>query len=133
MADVFISYARADRERVEVLAATLEAHGHAVWRDRQILGGDDFVANIERELNAAKAVIVAWSIAGFGSHHVFQALAHLGLGRLDESEAHVERGKTVWPGSLDDYRLNLKRWFYPQPELLERLKADLRIAGMDFL
>ncbi|MGK2924189.1 MAG: TIR domain-containing protein [Lysobacterales bacterium] len=84
MADIFISYARTDRERIEALAATLEAQGHSVWWDRQILGGDDFVANIERELNAASAVIVAWSSVGSGSHWV-----------RDEAQVAANSGKLV--------------------------------------
>lgn len=70
MADIFISYARADRQSVELLAEALQAQGYSVWWDRQILGGDDFVANIEHELDEAGAVIVAWSAAGSTSHWV---------------------------------------------------------------
>lgn len=68
MADIFVSYARSDRARIEQLADTLHDAGYSTWWDRQILGGDDFSANIERELTAAKAVVVAWSEAGSRSH-----------------------------------------------------------------
>jgi len=61
LADIFISYARADRERVEKLATALEGQGYSVWWDRHIAGGAEFSKDIEKELNAAKAVIVAWS------------------------------------------------------------------------
>ncbi len=61
MADIFISYARGDREKVEKLALALETGGHSVWWDRHIAGGAEFSKEIEQELNAAKAVIVAWS------------------------------------------------------------------------
>ncbi len=67
MADVFISYARAERERVAKLAAALEAEGLTVWWDRRIDAGAEFSKDIERELTAAKAVIVAWSVAGNAS------------------------------------------------------------------
>jgi TolB-like protein len=70
MADVFISYARDDRERIEKLAAALEAEGFSVWWDRRIDAGSEFSKDIERELNAAKAVIVAWSSAGNASSWV---------------------------------------------------------------
>ena len=70
MADIFISYARADRARVETLAAMLEADGYSVWWDRHIESGAEFSADIERELEAAGAVIVCWSAEGVKSRWV---------------------------------------------------------------
>ncbi len=70
MADIFISYARADREVIDKLASLLENQGHSVWWDRQIVGGADFSKDIERELGAAKVVIVAWSEDANDSHWV---------------------------------------------------------------
>lgn len=61
MADIFISYARADRDRIEKLASVLEGEGYSVWWDRHIKSGAEFSKDIEAELNAAKAVVVAWS------------------------------------------------------------------------
>lgn len=61
MADIFIGYARLDRETVENLASALEAAGYSVWWDRQIIGGAEFSKDIERELNAAKAAVIVWS------------------------------------------------------------------------
>ena len=63
MADIFISYARADHAAVESLSSMLEASGHTVWWDRHIRGGSAFAKNIEHELQAARIVIVAWSEA----------------------------------------------------------------------
>jgi TolB-like protein len=64
MTDVFISYAHADRERIEKLARALEVGGLTVWWDRRIDPGAEFAKDIERALAAAKVVIVAWSAAG---------------------------------------------------------------------
>jgi len=61
MADVFIGYARLDRETVEKLASAIEAAGYTVWWDRQLIAGAEFSRDIERELEAAKAVVIAWS------------------------------------------------------------------------
>jgi hypothetical protein len=52
---------------------------------------------------------------------------------ISYARADRERDEALAAISLEDYRLNLKRWFYPQPELLKRLEGDLRTAGMDFL
>ncbi|HKJ15947.1 MAG TPA: TIR domain-containing protein [Xanthomonadales bacterium] len=80
MADIFISYARSDRTRVETLANALQKEGLEVWWDRQILGGDDFSANIERELESAGAAVVAWSEAGSQSHWVKDEAAYAARG-----------------------------------------------------
>ncbi len=58
---MFLSYSRADRPRVAKLAQALEAAGHDVWWDRAIEGGSEFADQIARELDAADAVVVAWS------------------------------------------------------------------------
>ncbi len=61
MADIFLSYARDDLARVTPLAKALAAHGLTVWWDQHMRSGDEFSAEIERELNDAGAVVVCWS------------------------------------------------------------------------
>jgi hypothetical protein len=61
MADIFISYARADRTRAEKLAHVLGQHGWSVWWDRFIPPGKTFDEVIEEALSSAKCVIVLWS------------------------------------------------------------------------
>ncbi|MGB5622289.1 MAG: toll/interleukin-1 receptor domain-containing protein [Gammaproteobacteria bacterium] len=87
MADIFVSYARSDRARIEQLAEALHDAGYSTWWHRQILGSDDFSANIERELTAAKAVVAAWSEAGSRSHRV-----------KDEAQFAAGQGKLVAVG-----------------------------------
>ncbi len=70
LADIFISYARADRERVADLAEALSAKGFSIWWDTRLKSGDEYSADIERELNQAAAVIVCWSNNAAGSHWV---------------------------------------------------------------
>lgn len=61
MAQVFLSYAREDRECAEILARALTNLGWSVWWDRLIDVGGRFSKVIERELAQAKCVIVLWS------------------------------------------------------------------------
>src|SRR5918993_4682057 len=61
MADIFISYARADRPRAEQLARALERTGWSVWWDRDIPPGRSFDEVIEEALSLARCVIVLWS------------------------------------------------------------------------
>ena len=70
MADIFVSYARADKARVTPLVAALEAQGWSVWWDRQIVGGSHFDKATEDAIAAAKVVVVLWSHASVASHWV---------------------------------------------------------------
>jgi hypothetical protein len=61
MSDIFISYARADKERAELLAEVFSREGWSVWWDREIPPGKSFDETIETALNSARCVIVLWS------------------------------------------------------------------------
>jgi len=89
LADIFISYARGDRARIASLSAALEQFGWSVWWDRHIDGGSAFAQAIEAELQASRAVVVAWSKASLQSDWV-----------KDEAAAARDQGKLV-PVSLD--------------------------------
>src|SRR6185312_13988015 len=70
MADVFVSYARADKARVAPLVAAIEAKGWSVWWDPEIVPGREFDDEIEDEINAAKAVLVVWTPTSVASRWV---------------------------------------------------------------
>jgi hypothetical protein len=80
VADIFISYSRKDSARVAPIADALEAEGFSVWWDPEILPGTTFDEVIDRALNAAKCVIVAWSHNSVGSRWVREE-ANDGLNR----------------------------------------------------
>jgi TIR domain len=61
LSDVFISYAREDRERAHALAQALESRGLTVWWDRVIPAGRQFDEVIEQELDASRCAVVLWS------------------------------------------------------------------------
>jgi len=61
MADVFLSYAREDRQCAALFAQKLAQRGWTVWWDRQAQIGRSFSDEIERELELARCVIVLWS------------------------------------------------------------------------
>ncbi len=61
MTDVFISYARPDRDEAQALATGLTNTGLTVWWDSELLSGEDFRAAILAKLHEAKAVVVIWS------------------------------------------------------------------------
>jgi hypothetical protein len=61
MHDLFLSYSRRDLPKIEILAAVLERIGWTIWWDRRIIVGEAFDKVIERALEEARIVIVAWS------------------------------------------------------------------------
>ena len=95
MADVFVSYARKNRPRVAILSGALEADGYSLWWDRQIESGADYGMLIEREIEAAGCVVVAWSQAARQSLWV----------RAEANEA-LDAGKLVQV-RLDEAKLPL--------------------------
>jgi adenylate cyclase len=70
VADIFLSYSRADKARVAPLVAALEAQGWSVWWDPEITPGDEFDALISAELERARAVVVVWSTSSVDSRWV---------------------------------------------------------------
>jgi adenylate cyclase len=70
VADIFVSYARADRARVAPLVAALEAQGWSVWWDPEITPGQEFDSQIAAALDAAKAVVVVWTPTSVDSRWV---------------------------------------------------------------
>lgn len=67
MANLFLSYAREDTAKLRPLATALQRAGHSVWWDQHIPGGDEYADAIERALESADAVIVAWTSASVRS------------------------------------------------------------------
>jgi hypothetical protein len=61
MADIFISYAKEDRDKARELARLLEERHWTVWWDRQIEIGQSFAKVIEQELRACSCAIVLWT------------------------------------------------------------------------
>jgi hypothetical protein len=61
MADIFLSYARADLTAAGAVADDLLSEGYSVFFDQQIGVGESWDALIETEIDAAKCVVVLWS------------------------------------------------------------------------
>jgi len=93
--DVFISYSREDRSRVEPLVAALQTHGWDVWWDRRIEAGSTFDREIEAALADAHCIVVVWSRRSIESDWV-RAEATDGLER-----------RILVPLMLDDVRTPL--------------------------
>jgi hypothetical protein len=92
MSDLFLSYAREDRECAESFAGALKNRGWTVWWDRRIQVGRSFSAEIERELDAAPCVLVLWSRNSVASEWV------------QNEAAEAARRKVLVPVRIEDVR-----------------------------
>ena len=68
--DIFISYSREERPAARHFAESFAAEGFSVWWDAVLRSGETFDEVIEKELRAAKAVVVLWSRRSVASRWV---------------------------------------------------------------
>ncbi len=79
MADIFLSYAREDKKKAEMLANALESQGWTVfWDGTSLLKGQDFKAVIDKAIQQVGCMVVAWSEASKQSDWV---RGEAGIGR----------------------------------------------------
>jgi len=100
MAEISISYAKADRNLAQQLAANLEARGRTTWWDTTVGAGDSRRSAIERELETAAKVIVLWSQASLTSPFVLhEAITARDVGKLVQVKTASTRDSDI-PRSL---------------------------------
>ena len=61
MADIFISYSKADHALALKLSAFLDAEGWTVWWDKSLAAADLYRDEIMKQLDAARTVITIWT------------------------------------------------------------------------
>lgn len=97
MSDVFISYKAEDRRRIQPLVQALQSDGYSVWWDQHISTGDEWRQTIERQLDAAKCVIVAWSKRSVGPEGQF----------VRDEAARAQQRRVYVPVTIDNVRIPL--------------------------
>ncbi|WP_411896093.1 toll/interleukin-1 receptor domain-containing protein [Winogradskyella sp. A2] len=70
MHDIFISYAKKDKQYAQYIADVLAQEGFDVWWDIEIPAGKTFDSVIEKAIAESKCVIVLWSHNSIGSEWV---------------------------------------------------------------
>ncbi len=125
MSDIFVSYAREDRDRVEPLVHMLESLGLKVWWDRELHAGDSFEDAIDKAILDSSCVVVIWSKHSIESQWVRNEA-------LEGMERHI-----LVPLLLDDVRVpiafkqlqsvNFVNW----PNKLDEVEYDDLIKSID--
>ena len=110
MADVFVSYATEDRERVKPIVDAIQAAGLSVWWDRRIGVGQSFDREIEKQLDTCTCVVVVWSRTSVESDWV-----------RNEAQEGLDRG-ILAPILVDDVK---------QPLAFRRVQAARYYTGDD--
>lgn len=73
---VFVSYASADRARIEPLVAALTRAGISVWLDQSAIeGGANYAMEIAEGIERCAALMLMCSAASFASRNVRQEIA----------------------------------------------------------
>lgn len=89
MADIFLSYSRADRPVAQTMAESLEAAGFSVWWDKILRAGQTYDEVTETMLRDAQVVIVLWSATSVQSKWV-RAEATLGQRKCELVPVMIE-------------------------------------------
>lgn len=128
MADVFLSYSRASKAQAQVVADGIEADGRSLWWDRQLASGADYGSVIEREIEAAGKVVVAWSASARDSLWV-RAEANEALDRNKLVQINFDGAKPPLPFNMLHF-LDFRGWtgareLAPWPELQGELDGEI--------
>ena len=116
MADIFLSYARANHGSAKQIASKLRSGGFSVWFDEQLPAHRTYSDVIEEQLEAAKAVLVLWSAEAVRSQWV-----------RSEANRARETGRLV-QARLDEARLPMP-FDQIQCADLSRWSGNLRSAA----
>lgn len=132
MADLFLSYSRADRARAAAVAGALEAGGRSLWWDRKLGSGEDYASVIEREIAAARCVVVGWSRTARESLWV-RAEANEALDQGKLVQVNFDGAKPPLPFTMLHFA-DLSAWGgtreqAPWPDVEARVQAELGDAA----
>lgn len=108
MAQIFLSYSRANQADAQAVADGIEGDGRSLWWDRRLASGADYGAVIEREIEAADKVVVAWSATARDSLWV-RAEANEALDRNKLVQINFDGAKPPLPFNMLHF-LDFRGW-----------------------
>ena len=144
MHDVFVSYAREDKNTVQTLIETLQESGMSVWWDSEIHTGTRFDAMIDDALRDSRSVLVVWSDHSVDSDWV-KMEAQFGLAReillpirisdveLPQPFHRIQTADLSNKSSSEHYRAEFERFRKDLETTIQRgaLLAKHKVHGFD--
>ncbi|GAM96986.1 protein of unknown function DUF323 [alpha proteobacterium U9-1i] len=134
LSEIFLSYAREDRDRVAPIVEALKAEGLPVYWDRQLEYGGNWLQEINAHLDAAPAIVVIWSQYSIASPFV-QAEAMKGFDRQVlvpiSIEANLRPPAPFGMVQGADFAAGVDRNDGEWRILVDRLKSLVRKAAAD--
>jgi hypothetical protein len=135
MADIFISYKRQERTRIVPLAQALESLGYTVWWDLELIAGEKWKRRIKSELDAARCVIVTWTVQSVGEDGLYasewiEKEAEEGHARGVLVPAQLDKGRVAWDHKQVQYA-DLTDWRGAEDHagLQVLIEGIVRLAG----
>ncbi|MGB7990858.1 MAG: TIR domain-containing protein, partial [Candidatus Methylophosphatis roskildensis] len=151
MSDIFICYSRTDRAIAAKLVGHLRAEGWSVFLDTQTQVGKRWHKEIEKELHAAKAIVVLWSAKSRDSDFVLEEAEYgkrkdilfpafiervefpYGFGRIQTADLIGWAGEADHPGLLqllEPLRLHLNTAQRNPPEATSQSVEPIAAAAL---
>jgi hypothetical protein len=129
MADIFVSYSKADKLFVAPIVSFLQSEGWTVWWDQRIDAGESWDEVIEREIHAAKCIVVVWTSRSIESRWV-RTEANEGLTRNCLVPVALEKTEQPLAFRLIQ-RIDLTRWAekFTDPSARELANAVRRVVS----
>lgn len=128
MADIFVSYSRLDQERAKPVVERLNSLGYSVWSHAEARRGAAFENEVQREVDAARAVLVVWSDSARNASWVIaEAAAARDAGKL--VQMRIDNADIPAPFARDtiaDMSGAKSEWGPLEDTLAQMVKADKR-------
>ncbi|WP_416057732.1 TIR domain-containing protein [Stenotrophomonas maltophilia] len=131
---VFISYASEDRSFAQSIRDQIDAEGHSPWFDQDILPGQQWEGEIDRNLKAADVVVIVLSKSSVNKRGLVQREAAKAIDKLDNL---LPTDIYIIPVRIDDCeppeRISGRIQFIDmhRDDARSRIATSLRIAAID--
>lgn len=105
MSEVFVSYKKEERAKAERVVIALRKRGYSVWWDENLTPRSQWDAEIEHQIEEARAVLVLWSEKAAATH-LNERQERVGTFVRKEAEFALRKGKYV-PSRIERCELPL--------------------------
>ncbi len=131
MLGILMGYGGDWERSVELTTSAMKLNPHHPgWYRFNIFFNEYRQGNYTKALNIAQRI----NMPEYWADPLAQAIAHAELGNTTKAQAAVRSLLGVWPDfEVSYYKHGLKNWIFAQPELVQKIDASLRKAGLNLV